>query len=102
MNAILVVSAAIAYSIGGYFMKESEGITRIGPTAIVLLLFCLGASLQMIAMRHQEMSTLYIIVLGLEAIGAFSLGVLLLGETPSLPKILGALIVCAGVALLRQ
>jgi len=101
MNLVLVLSAAITYSIAAYFMKVSEGVTRLGPAALVMILFCLGALIQMLAMRQREMSTLYIISLGFEAIGVFVLGVFLLGENVSPNKVIGALIICIGVAILR-
>ncbi|MEZ4867594.1 MAG: SMR family transporter [Caldilineaceae bacterium] len=101
MNLLLLLTAALSYSIGGYFMKLSDGLTKGGPTAVVLALFCFGAVLQTIAMRHMEMTATYIIVLGLEAVTALLLGLFLLGETISLLKLFGILLVAGGVALLR-
>lgn len=102
MNAILIVSAAISYTVGGYYMKHADGFTQLLPSLAVLALFCLGASLQIFAMRQQEMTTMYIIVLGFEAVCAFLFGTLLLGEALTWQKMVGALIVCIGVAVLRH
>ena len=35
-TTLLLVVAALSYSVGGYYMKLSEGLTRGGPTALVL------------------------------------------------------------------
>lgn len=102
INALLVIAAALSYTAGGYFMKHADGFTQWIPSLTVLALFCVGATLQIFAMRGQEMTTLYIVVLGFEAVCAFMLGTLLLGEAVTWQKLLGAVIVCIGVAILRQ
>ncbi|NUM44612.1 MAG: hypothetical protein HUU38_07880 [Anaerolineales bacterium] len=101
MQTILLLSAALSYSVGGYYMKLSQGLTKGGPTSIVMILFCLGAGLQMYAMRQTEMTATYIIVLGFEAITALSIGALFLHEGLTMTKLLGVLIVAVGVAVLR-
>lgn len=102
MNNLLVVAAALSYTLGGYFMKHAAGFTQILPALAVLGLFCLGATLQIFAMRQQEMTSTYITVLGFEAICAFLVGCLLLGEQLTWQKVAGGIIVCVGVALLRE
>lgn len=101
-TTLLLVVAAVSYSVGGYYMKLSEGLTRGGPTALVLTLFALGALLQTIAMRHSTMSITYTIVLGIEAITALLLGVFLLGEGVTLMKVAGIGLVCLGIVILRS
>ena len=68
----------------------------------MLGLFCLGATLQTFAMRQQEMTSTYITVLGFEAICAFLVGSLLLGEQLTWQKVAGGIIVCVGVALMHE
>lgn len=82
-------------------MKLSNGLTKGAPTAVVMGLFCLGAGLQMYAMRNTEMTLTYIIVLGFEAITATTIGALFLQEGLTLKKLLGVAIVVIGIALLR-
>jgi multidrug transporter EmrE-like cation transporter len=102
MNDLYVIAAALAFTAGGYFMKQADGFTRIVPALAVLALFALGATLQMFAMRRQEMTGTYIAVLGFEAICAFLVGCLLLGEELTWQKVTGGVVVCMGVALLRE
>jgi len=101
MNTILLITAAFSYSVGGYFMKLSDGLTKGGPTMLVFGLFCFGALLQTIAMRYGEMSVSYILVLGLEAITALILGLLFLGEGVTMVKLIGVGLVCVGIVVLR-
>jgi multidrug transporter EmrE-like cation transporter len=60
--------AAIMYVSGGAFMKYSQGLTRALPTVGLTVLFSAGALIQARAMRHEELGTSYILVLGLEAL----------------------------------
>ncbi len=101
MFLLTVILAALAYSFGGYFMKLSNGFSHLGSTVMVFVLFVTGAALQIWAMRNEQMTVTYIVVLGLEAIVAFGLGVFLLGESSSLAKIGGTSLVLAGILLLR-
>jgi len=82
-------------------MKLSDGLSRPGPTLLVLGLFCFGASLQTVAMRQGELSVTYIVVLGLEAITALALGLLFLGEGVTALKVVGISLVALGVVVLR-
>ena len=101
MVTTLMVLAALAFSVGGYFMKQSSGLTRVGPSLLVFALFVIGAALQTLAMRNQPMSTTYIVVLGLEAVTAYLLGVLLLHEGSSPAKLAGTALVIGGIVLLK-
>lgn len=101
MFTSMTVLAALSFSIGGYFMKLSAGFTQLRPTVLVFLFFVLGAALQTAAMRDHQMAVTYIVVLGLEAVAAFSLGVVFLDEASSLAKLAGVGLVLAGIVILR-
>lgn len=101
MFIALTALAALAFSVGGYFMKLSAGFTQFRPTALVFGFFGLGAALQILAMRGEQMSVTYVVVLGLEAISACCLGIFLLNERSSITKLAGVGLVLAGVLLLR-
>jgi small multidrug resistance pump/quaternary ammonium compound-resistance protein SugE len=65
------------------------------------MFFVVGACLQTVAMRDEQMSITYIVVLGIEAITALSLSVVLLKETASVAKLAGVGFVLVGIVLLR-
>jgi multidrug transporter EmrE-like cation transporter len=98
---ILAVLAAFSFSIGGYFMKLSAGLTHLRPTLLVFGCFSLGACFQTVAMRGEEMALTYVIILGLEAITAFLLSVFLLNEGSSVHKLVGIGLVLLGIVFLR-
>ena len=101
MFTVLTCLAALAFSVGGYYMKLSAGLTQFRPTVLVFAFFAIGAGLQTLAMRGQQMAVTYIVVLGLEAITAFSLGVFFLREGSSATKLAGVGLVLAGIVVLR-
>lgn len=102
MFTTLTCLAALSFSIGGYFMKSSAALTHFRPTMLMFAFFIAGATLQTIAMRGQQMVVTYIVVLGLEAISAYSLGVFFLKEGSSLARLAGVALVLAGIVVLRS
>lgn len=101
MFTTLTCLAALSFSIGGYFMKPSAGLTAFRPTLLMFGFFIVGASLQTIAMRGHQMVVTYVVVLGLEAVSAYSLGVFFLKEGNSLARLAGVALVLAGIVVLR-
>ena len=83
-------------------MKASDGLAKLLPSVAVFVLFCAGAACQTIAMKRGEMSAIYVLVLGLEAITAFTLGVTVLGEKVSLSKVCALVLIISGIALLER
>ena len=81
MFASMVMAAALFFTVGGVFMKLSEGLTKFWPTVIVFALFVIGAALQTLAMKREDLAVTYLWVVGLESILAFAFGVLLFSES---------------------
>ncbi len=102
MQFLLMAVAALLFAAGGLFMKASNGLTVLAPSAAVFLLFCAGAACQALAMKRGEMSAIYVVVLGMEAIAAFSLGTLILGEKASFTKLCALILIVGGIGLLER
>jgi multidrug transporter EmrE-like cation transporter len=101
MFTTLTGLAALSFSIGGYFMKLSAGLTHLRPTVLMFAFFSVGTVLQTVAMRGEQMAITYIVVLGFEAITALVLSIVLLNESGSISKFAGVALVIAGIVLLR-
>jgi multidrug transporter EmrE-like cation transporter len=102
MFTICVSGAALSFAVGGYFMKLSQGLTRPGPSGLVFACFGLGAALQAVAMRDEQMTTTYGVVLGLEALAAYLIGAVFLHETTTAAKLGGMALVVGGILLLKR
>lgn len=97
-----VILAALFFTVGGIFMKLSEGLTKFWPTTIVFALFVTGAALQTLAMKQEDLAVTYLVVVGLEAILAFLFGVLVFSESCSPERIAGVLLIALGIISLRS
>lgn len=98
----LMVAAAVAFTVGGVFMKWSEGLTQTLPTLAMLALFVVGAILLTLSIEVRgQLGPAYLIVLGLEAILALAFGTLLFGEDTSAPRLLGLALLIIGMVLIE-
>ena len=101
MPLVLCVLAALAFTIGGIFMKFADGLRHGAAAAAFVLLFAAGAALLSEAMRDAELGTTYIIVLGLEASLALLFGATLFAEPVTTVRLGAVLLIVSGIALLR-
>ncbi len=101
MALLLVVMAAVSFTVGGVYMKLSAGLTQLVPSLLVYVFFAAGASLQTLAMQKSELSITYLLVLGLESILALLFGVFLFKEASSYGKYLGTTLIVAGMVIVR-
>jgi multidrug transporter EmrE-like cation transporter len=99
--AVTVILAALFFTVGGIFMKLSEGLTKFWPTTIVFILFVAGAALQAVAMKREDLAVTYLVVVGLEAILAFLFGVLVFSESYTPVRIAGVTLIALGIVSLR-
>ncbi len=83
-------------------MKLADGVQNTAAVLGFLVLFAVGAVLQSLAMRGGELGVIYVMILGIEAAFAFSLGVVLFGESVSPAKVIGVMVIVSGIILLRQ
>ncbi|MGH1562323.1 DMT family transporter [Mumia sp. DW29H23] len=82
-------------------IRPTEGFTRIGPTALCILLGGTAVYLLSRAMETVPVGTAYAVFTGIGAVGAISLGVLLSGDPLSLGRIAALTLIVGGVALAR-
>ena len=101
MVATMVTLSALAFAVGGIFMKMSEGLTRWPASIGVFALFGLGAALNALAMTRGELGVVYVTVLGLEAVLAFGFGVYFFHETVTPLRVLAVSLVVLGIGILR-
>lgn len=101
MSLSWLIAASAAYAVGGLFMKLSDGATWPRATLAFIVLFLLGALAQARGMRTTDLSTSYILVLGLEALGAVALGTLVLHESFGPSRVAAVLLVVSGITWLR-
>ena len=103
MNSLLLaVLSAVCFTTGGVFMKHSDGLTKLIPTLAVFALFIVGAAFNILLMKREDLGVAYVFVLGLEAVLAFLLGIVLFKEPILLPRVIGVVLIVIGILCLKS
>jgi quaternary ammonium compound-resistance protein SugE len=82
-------------------MKQSEGFSRLGPSAVTLVAMIASFWLLALAMRTLPLGTSYTIWTGIGAVGAFIVGITMMGEVASVMRIAAASLIVAGLVLMK-
>lgn len=101
MPWVLLVSAGVLEIVWAYFMKQSQGFTRLVPTLITLTTMIASFGLLSMAMRTLPLGTAYTIWTGIGAVGAFVVGVVVLGEQLSVMRVLAAVLIVSGLVMMK-
>lgn len=101
MAWISLLIAGLLEIVWAYFMKQSHGFTRLWPSVATIAFMAVSFGLLSFSMKTLPMGTAYVIWTGIGAVGAFVVGVVLLGESLSWMRILAAVLVVSGLVLFR-
>ena len=101
MAWIALVVAGLFEIIWAAAMKQSEGFTRLGPTAIMVGGMAVSFVLLSWSMRSLPLGTAYAVWTGIGAAGAFLIGILFFGEAASPLRLLAALMIVGGLILMK-
>ncbi len=82
-------------------MKQSAGFTRLGPSIVTIVAMIASFSLLAVSMKTLPLGTAYTIWTGIGAVGAFVLGVALLGEAATLARIAAAAMIVGGLVVMK-
>jgi len=93
--------AGLLEIVWAYFMKQSDGFTRLWPSVATLAFMAASFGLLALAMKSLPMSSAYMVWTGIGAVGAFVVGVVVLQEHLSLLRVLAALLIISGIVLMR-
>ena len=101
MAWITLVVAGVLEVVWAYFMKQSEGFTR--PIASVITIVTMIASFALLSwsMKSLPLGTAYTIWTGIGAVGAFIVGITVLGEQASAMRIAAAVLIVSGLVLMK-
>ena len=101
MAWILLSLAGVLEIVWAYFMKESHGFTRLGPSIITLAAMIASFALLSVSMKSLPLGTAYTVWTGIGAIGAFVVGLIILGEPANAMRIIAALLIVSGIVLMK-
>ena len=101
MAWFFLIAAGLLEIAWAFSMKKSEGFTLLWPTVITLIAMIASFSLLSTAMKTIPLGTAYTIWTGIGAVGAFILGITVLGETSSPIRWLAAALIVGGLVLMK-
>ncbi|NLA50627.1 MAG: multidrug efflux SMR transporter [Alcaligenaceae bacterium] len=101
MPWLYLLIAGLFEVVWAYTMKQSYGFTRIIPSVITIGAMVISFWLLAVAMRTIPLGTAYTIWTGIGAIGAFLVGIALLGEPVNVLRIIAALLIVSGLILMK-
>ncbi len=101
MAWFVLLLAGLFEVVWAFTMKQSEGFTRLGPSLVTLGAVAVSFILLAVAMRSLPLGTAYTVWTGIGAVGAFVLGIAVLGEAVSPLRILAAVMIVGGVVLMK-
>ena len=101
MAWLYLFSAGILEVVWAFTMKQSDGFSRPGPTAITIVTMIGSFALLSLAMRSLPLGTAYTIWTGIGAVGAFLVGVPVLGEALTPLRIAAAVLIVSGLVMMK-
>jgi len=98
---ICLIIAGILEVVWAFYMKQSQGFSKFTPSAITICTMIVSFVLLSLSMRSLPLGTSYAIWTGIGAVGAFLVGILILNEQASLMRIITAVLIVSGLALMK-
>lgn len=101
MPWILLITAGLFEVVWAFTMKQSEGFTKVGPSVITIIAMLISFGLLAMAMRALPLGTAYTIWTGIGAIGAFIVGIVVLGEPANMMRIIAGVLIISGLVMMK-
>jgi quaternary ammonium compound-resistance protein SugE len=93
--------AGLLEVVWAFTMKQSQGFTRVVPSVVTIVAVIASFWLLSFSMKTLPLGTAYTIWTGIGAVGAFVVGVILLGEQAGALRISAVGLVIIGLVLLK-
>lgn len=101
MAWICLSVAGILEIVWAFSMKKSAGFTLATPTVITIVTMIASFGLLSVAMKTLPLGTAYTVWTGIGAVGAFVVGITVLGETMTPARVIAALLIISGIMMMK-
>jgi quaternary ammonium compound-resistance protein SugE len=101
MAWIYLTIAGVLEVVWAFTMKQSHGFTRPLLTGITIIAMIASVGLLALAMKSLPLGTAYTAWTGIGAVGAFLVGVFVLGEPAGILRIGAAVLIVSGLTLMK-
>ena len=101
MAWVYLLVAGLLEIVWAFFMKQSDGFTKTLPTIMTFVAAAASFGLLSVSMKTLPLGTAYVVWTGVGAVGAFLLGIAILGESASVTRIAAGSLIIAGLVLMK-
>ncbi|MGQ3887947.1 DMT family transporter [Legionella sp. CNM-1927-20] len=101
MAWIYLLLAGLLEIIWSYLMKQSAGFTKLIPSIVTVVTMVASFVLLSLSMKTLPLGTAYTVWTGIGAVGAFLIGILILGEPTNLLRIIAAIFIVVGLLMMK-
>lgn len=101
MAWVILILAGILEIVWAYYMKQSAGFTKFTPSIVTIITMIVSFTLLSISMKSLPLGTAYTIWTGIGAVGAFVVGITVLGEQISIARLTAAVLIIGGLVLMK-
>jgi quaternary ammonium compound-resistance protein SugE len=101
MAWIYLIIAGILEVVWAFAMKQSDGFAKLVPSVITIVAMISSFALLAIAMKSLPLSTAYTVWTGIGALGAFMVGIFVLGEPAHALRTVAAAMILGGIVLMK-
>jgi quaternary ammonium compound-resistance protein SugE len=101
MAWLLLILAGVLEVAWAYFLKLSDGFTRLAPAMITIATMTASFALLAVSMKTLPLGTAYTIWTGIGAVGAFLVGLVILDEPASATRIVAATMLVGGLVMMK-
>jgi len=98
---LLLFVAGLLEVVWAFSMKASDGFTRLVPSIVTFVAMIASFGLLAGSMRTLPLGTAYTVWTGIGAVGAFVVGVLVLGEPLGVLRLTAAVLIVTGLVLMK-
>ena len=96
-----LIVAGLLEVVWAYFMKQSAGFTRLWPSVGTIAFMMASFGLLSFSMKSLPLGTSYMIWTGIGAVGAFAVGVVILGEQVTPARVIAAVLILSGLVMMQ-
>lgn len=101
MSWFYLVIAGIFETVWAVSLKQSDGLTRLWPSAATVTAMAVSLYFLALALKALPLGTAYAVWTGIGAVGAAVAGMVLFGESHAPMRVVSILLIVAGIAGLR-
>ncbi|MCG8271033.1 quaternary ammonium compound efflux SMR transporter SugE [Aquamicrobium sp. NLF2-7] len=101
MAWIYLAVAGLLEIVWAFYMKKSEGFSLLIPSVITIIAMIASFALLSVSMRSLPLGTAYTVWTGIGAVGAFVVGIVVLGEAITPMRVAAAALIVSGLVLMK-